>query len=119
MFGKHHARRHIADQVAGQAWDHLTAAVEAAQESTRRRYADRSKRIGDGTREARRRAAAAYDALAGRSRRSPWEWFAAATLFGVVAGWIATALTRRVRDRSDAVSVPDSLAEEFTPSTRS
>ena len=119
MFGRLETRRRRAEQIAEQAWDHLTEAVESAEESIRRQHGGTSKRITTGTREARRRAAVAYEALTGRRRRTPWEWFAAATLVGAAAGWVVTAVTHRVRDGSDPMTLPESFVEEFTHSSRS
>ena len=124
MFAKHESRRHKAERVAEQAWDHLAAAVDAAEASTRRQYAGASrkarrqytgtsKKVSSGTKEARRRATAAYAALSGRRQRTRWEWLVAATLIGAAAGWVATSVTRRVRDDEAPVALPESLADEF------
>ena len=55
MFDRYESRRRKAERIAGQAWDQLSAAVESAESSTRRQYADTSKKISDGTKEARQR----------------------------------------------------------------
>ena len=91
MFGTKEPRRHKAERIAGQAWDNLSAAVDSAGASTRsasRRATgildDTSHRVGSGTKEARKRANAAFDALAGRRRSTPWGWLAAAGLVGEI-----------------------------------
>jgi len=113
MFDRYESRRRKAERIAGQAWDQLSAAVESAESTTRRQYADRSKKLSDGTKEARRRAANAYAALAGRRQRTPWEWMAAATLVGAAAGWAATTVTRRAINGHHPHELPESLADEF------
>jgi len=115
MFDKHGSGRHKAERIAGQAWDHLTAAVESAEQSTRKQYGDKSRKVSDGTKEARRRAAAAYAALSGRPPRTRWELLVAATLVGAAAGWVATSVTRRVMN-GEPLSLPESLTDEFTSS---
>jgi hypothetical protein len=119
MFGRQESRRHKAEGITGQAWENLVSAVESAGSSTRsagRRAAmlldDTSSRVESGAKEARRRAGAAFDALAGRRSAPPWGWLAAASLIGVALGWVAALLGRRVTPGMDAVTLPDSLAEE-------
>jgi hypothetical protein len=118
MFAKQDSRRRKAERIAGQAWDQLNAAIDSAESSTRRQYADTSKMVSDGTKEARRRAAAAYAALSGRRQRIRWEWLGAATLVGAAAGWVATAVTRRVRNGGAPVALPESFADEFARTHR-
>jgi len=113
MFDRYESRRRKAERIAGQAWDQLSAAVESAESTTRRQYADTSKKFSDGTKEARRRAAQAYAALAGRHQRTRWEWLAAATLVGAAAGWAATTVTRRAMNGEPPLALPESLADEF------
>jgi hypothetical protein len=113
MFHRYETRRRKAERIAGQAWDQLSAAVESAESSTRRQYADTSKKISNSTKEARKRAARAYAALAGRRQRTPWQWLAAATLVGAAAGWVATTVTRRAMNGQDDMSLPASLADEY------
>jgi hypothetical protein len=115
MFDKQKSRRHKAERIAGQAWDQLTAAVDSAEASTRKQYADKSRKISGSTKEARRRAAAAYAALTGRRPRTQWELVAAAALVGVAAGWVATSVTRRAMN-GEPLSLPESLTDAFTPS---
>jgi len=126
MFGKHESRRNKAERIAGQAWDNLTSAVDTAGTSTRtaRKKAtvmldDTSTRVGSGAKEARRRANAALDALAGKRRRAPWGWVAAAAVVGAVAGWVATAFGRQLTsDSQEALDLANPLADEDFVSTK-
>jgi hypothetical protein len=119
MFGKQ-TRRHQAERIAGQAWDHLTSAVDTAESNVRsaKRRAgtvvdDTSSRIGKGGKEARLRAHEAYEALMGRRHRrgTSWGWLAAATAAGAAIGWVVTTYGRRALAEQD-LTVPDS-AEDF------
>jgi hypothetical protein len=116
MFGRH-ARSHRADRIAGLAWENLTSAVDSAGSSTRsaskravgmldqtsNRVGVRAKRA---SKEAGRRANAAYDALAGRRQPTPWGWLAAAGLVGAAFGWVATMFGRQLRARQDILELP-------------
>lgn len=115
MFGKQR-RRHHSEQIAGQAWDHLTSAVGTAESSVRSAtkragslYDDTTSRISTGSREARARAHDAYDALMGRRRRrgTSWGWLATAAATGVVAGWAVTTFGRRALADSDELELPE------------
>jgi hypothetical protein len=117
MFGRHESRRHKAERITGQAWENLVSAVGSAGSSTRsagRRAAalidGTSNRVESGAKEARRRAGAAFDALAGRRPARPWGLLAAVSLGGLALGWVAALLGRRVTPRKDTVTLPDSLA---------
>jgi hypothetical protein len=85
--------------VAEDAWDHLVSAVEnagdAARSAGRRTYDETGGRASAVAGEARRRAGAALDALAGRRPRLHWEWIAGAAVAGLVVGWVAAAGTRK------------------------
>jgi hypothetical protein len=128
MFGRHATPARRADRIAGMAWDNLTAAVDAAGSSTRsagKRAAgmldDTSSRVGakakKTTKEARRRANAAYDALAGRRQRTPWGWLAAVGLAGAAIGWVATVFGRQLLPRDQTMDLP--LMDEDFADTRS
>jgi ElaB/YqjD/DUF883 family membrane-anchored ribosome-binding protein len=100
MFGNGKARK--AERVAESAWDHLVSAVESAGESARsatRRGTDlvdeAQDKVSTVTDEARRRANAALDALAGRRPETPWGLIAAAIAAGAVLGWAAAAAAGR------------------------
>ncbi len=89
--------------LAAQAWDNLSSAAESAGHSTRvagRRAAgfvdDASGRVGARAKEARRRANAAMDALAGRRPPTPWVLLAVAAGIGAVTGLVAAAFGRRL-----------------------
>jgi hypothetical protein len=123
MFGTHTSRKRKAERIAGQAWHNLVSAVDNAGSATRsakRRAADlvddASDRVGSGAVEARRRANAALDALAGRRPRGkPWGWLAAATLVGAAFGWVATTVGRQIVGRPEPLPLPDSLEDATSP----
>jgi hypothetical protein len=118
MFTKQESRRHKGERIAGQAWDNLSAAVDTAGSSTKSAsrkaagiFDDTSHRVGSGAKEARKRANAAFDALAGRRRPLPWSWLAAAGLVGAAVGWVVTTAGRQFLPRRDSLELPDSLAD--------
>ncbi len=120
MFGKQETRRHKAERIAGQAWDQLTTAVDSAGATTRSAskkaaglFDDTSTRVETGAKEARKRANAAFDALAGRRRPTPWGWLAAAALVGAALGWVATSAARQLSPGDDRLELPDSLADDY------
>jgi hypothetical protein len=125
MLGKQ-TRRQRTERIAGQAWDHLTSAVDAAESSVRTAkkrtksiYEDTSNRIESGSREAKARAQDAYDALLGRRRRgTSWGWLVAATAAGMAAGWVATTLGRRAIDTTadDLATLRETAREDFSRS---
>jgi hypothetical protein len=103
MFGTGRtSRAHAAQRVAEDAWEHLVAAVDSAGD-TARSAGRRTQSVADDAGssvvavadEARRRAGAALDALAGRSPRTRWEWVAGAVVAGLVVGWFAAAGARK------------------------
>jgi hypothetical protein len=119
MFGKQESRRHKAERIAGQAWDNLTTAVDAAGSTTRTAgkkaavlFDDTSNRVGSGAKEARRRANAAFDALSGKRQPTPWGWLAAAALVGAAIGWVATTAGRQLVSDPDVLELPDSLSDD-------
>jgi hypothetical protein len=123
MFRTHNSRARRAERVAGQAWSNLVAAVgdagTAARSATRRTMHNADGmggRVSGATREARRRASRAYDALAGRPAPRPWAWLAAAGAVGVVVGWVGTVFGRQLAVRGDELalqrSVNDHVAEK-------
>jgi hypothetical protein len=99
MFGSSMlSRRARAEQVAEQAWQELvaraTAAGDTARSATRSsaRLADNmGGRVSSVADEARYRANAALDALAGRRPGVPWSWIAGAALAGLAVGLAAAA----------------------------
>ncbi|HEU5109148.1 MAG TPA: hypothetical protein VFT95_11435 [Micromonosporaceae bacterium] len=103
------SRTQRAQRVAGDAWDQLVSAVESAGDTAR--YAKRkTTTVADGvgssvtaaTDEARRRAGAALDALAGRRVRTRWEWVIGAVVAGLVVGWFANANAKRAVAEGEA-----------------
>lgn len=125
MFGKQESRRHKAERIAGQAWENLSAAVDSAGASTKTAsrkaagiFDDTSHRVGSGAKEARQRANAAFDALAGRRRPTPWGWLAAAALVGAAVGWVATTAGRQFMPNRDALELPDSLSDDSLSTTK-
>jgi hypothetical protein len=92
------SRAREAQQVAEQVWDRLATALETAGDAARsagRRtydYADDARSsAGAAAEEARRRAGAAIDAIAGRRTPLRWEWIVGAAVTGLVIGWLAAA----------------------------
>lgn len=113
MLGRQKSRRRRAERAAGQAWENLTSAVDSAGSSTRsagRRAAtlldDTSSRVESGAKEARRRANAAIEALAGRRPARPWGLLAGVAFIGVALGWVSAALGRRVVSRTQTTTGP-------------
>jgi hypothetical protein len=98
------SRARAAQRVAEDAWDHLVSGVESAGEAARsagrRTYDETGNRASAAAGEARRRAGAALDALAGRRPRMHWEWVAGAAVAGLVIGWFAAAGSRRANGHS-------------------
>jgi ElaB/YqjD/DUF883 family membrane-anchored ribosome-binding protein len=108
MIGMRRSRRQEAERIAGQAWDNLVSVVDSAGESARsakRRAAhvvdDASSRVSSTTHEARRRANAAFDALAGRRPPKPWGWLLGAAAAGAVLGWLTNMMARQAARRDD------------------
>jgi hypothetical protein len=76
---------------------------------------DVSGRVGSATREARRRASLAVDALAGRRPARPWGWLAAAAMVGVAVGWIGTIFGREMAARADVRALKESVTDLPSP----
>ncbi|MEN3304530.1 MAG: hypothetical protein V7603_732 [Micromonosporaceae bacterium] len=95
-------RTREAERAANAAWDELVDAlgqVAGTARSVRRRTWDMadgaSGRVGAAAGEARWRAKATRDALAGKRSPMPWLWIAGAVAAGAVAGLMAGAAARR------------------------
>jgi ElaB/YqjD/DUF883 family membrane-anchored ribosome-binding protein len=113
MFGTHLLdRRSKTERVADQAREYLLSAVGSAKDTakdTARSARDRTSDfagdagglVGSAAEEARRRANAAIDALAGRkvSRSTPWTLIAVAGLVGAAIGWAAGTASRAAMAR--------------------
>jgi hypothetical protein len=114
MFGSSTlSRRGSGEQIVEQAWQQLVARVASAGDMARSatrssaRLADNmGGRVTSVTDEARYRANAALDALAGRRPGLPWSWIAAAAGIGVAVGVAAGAAsgiaTRKARARMES-----------------
>lgn len=112
MFATHlMERRRKPQRMTDQAWAQLVSAVGSAGDAARlagRRTSHLANgaghRMGPATEEARYRAMAAVDALAGRRRQpTPWAWIAGAAAAGVALGWLAGAMTRSVMRPRDGL----------------
>lgn len=129
MFDTRRTRRaQAAQRVTEDAWDRLVAAAESARDAARtmqRRTHDMADGAGSSvhsatssvlsaTDEARRRAGAAVDALAGRQQRRHWEWIAGAVVVGLVVGWVAAAGARRATAETPT-EMPERAVEEEDP----
>ena len=125
MFGNQ-TRRDKAERIAGQAWEHLTSAVDTAESSVskaRKRaeslYGDTSHKIGSGSKEAKVRARDAYDALTGRRRRgASWGWVVAATAAGMAVGWVVTTFGKKALESADDLITLPTTEDEFTRAGR-
>lgn len=123
MFGlRRTGRAHAAQRAAGDAWEQLVAAVENAGEGAKRKTHDVTDGMGSSVTavadEARRRAGAALDALAGRRPRMHWEWIAGAVVAGLVVGWFAAAGTRKAVTSGEPDDIPataDTLDKSASP----
>jgi ElaB/YqjD/DUF883 family membrane-anchored ribosome-binding protein len=132
MFDKRASRRHQAERVAGQAWDHLTTAMDQASDrfessarsarksarSARESARSARERAGSGAKEARRRANRAMDALAGREPKRPWGSMAIVAVTGAVVGWLAAAFRRQFLPRARRAPVeletfPEDVSSEL------
>ncbi|MDG4805541.1 hypothetical protein O7634_02055 [Micromonospora sp. WMMD1120] len=109
-------RRSKPERIADQAWEHLVSAVSSAGDSVRDSVRDtaRSARrsgsdfadgagdlVGSAAEEARRRAALAFDALAGRQPALPWTLLIGAALVGAAVGWAVGSAARAAGSRDD------------------
>ncbi|WP_326552553.1 hypothetical protein [Micromonospora sp. NBC_01813] len=118
-------RRRKPQRITDQAWDQLVSAVGSAGDAARlaRRHtshmaSEAGHRVGPATGEARHRAMAAVDALAGRRPAMPWAWIAGAAAAGVALGWLAGAMARSAiahRDGADSVDARIEFVEVDEP----
>ncbi|MDG4764984.1 hypothetical protein O7632_12870 [Solwaraspora sp. WMMD406] len=111
-------RRRKPQRITDQAWEHLVSAVGSAGDSARsaRRQtsqlaAEAGHRVGPISTEARHRAMAAFDALAGRRPGLPWAWIVGAGAAGVALGWLAGAMARSAISARDDARGVDSRIE--------
>jgi hypothetical protein len=112
-------RTRDAEHAANAAWDELVDAlgqVASAARSVKRRTRDvadgATGRVGAAAGEARWRAKATRDALAGKRTPMPWLWIAGAVAVGAVAGMVAGAAARRamVGDVQDPLALEEAAA---------
>ena len=115
-------------RLADQAWDNLTSAASSGGDLAKsvgrqtRSLADEGRsKVSSGSKEARRRADAALDALAGKKPPRRWGWVLGAAAVGVAIGWVATAFGRRAVTAAqeqlavDAQPADLDLYDEVTP----
>lgn len=95
-------RRSRPERIADQAWEQLVSAVGSAGDSARSARRTTSQladgagdRVGSVADEARQRARAASDALAGRRPGLRWTWITGAGLVGAAIGWAVGTAARR------------------------
>lgn len=108
-----------AERTTAQAWANLVSAVESTGDTARivkkrtAHLADNAgTKVGAAADEARRRANAAVDALAGRRQPTPWGWLIGVTVAGAVVGWVGAMAARRLATREDdTVLTEEDLAE--------
>jgi ElaB/YqjD/DUF883 family membrane-anchored ribosome-binding protein len=117
MFTRNARRTREAERIASQAWENLVSRVDSAAtgaRSVRRRAADLATdaqhKVESTAEEARWRANAALDALAGRRPPRPWGAFAIAAAIGAVLSFIAAAVARRALAASEPL-IPDDLSD--------
>lgn len=123
-------RRSRTERITDDAWDHLSTFVDSARSRTTGlaglasdagsavsgavgAVGDAASVVGGATDEARRRAALAYDALAGRRMPMPMPWtlVIAAAALGAAIGWAAGSASRaalaRMGDRAEGGRVDE------------
>ncbi|WP_344080062.1 hypothetical protein [Luedemannella helvata] len=98
------------------AWGNLTSAASSGGDKAK----SYGEKVSAGSKEAKRRADAAMNALAGRKPKPRWGWLAGAAALGVALGWLATAVGRQAvtTAQQKLVEEPDDLrlyADEVTP----
>jgi hypothetical protein len=119
------------ERVAEQAWSNLTSTVESGGDlarsmgrRTRHLVGDAGHKVTTTTKEARRRADAALDALAGRKPKAkrPWGPLFAVAAAGVVLGWIgavfgrqAVAQAKAISEQEDRLNQLDPMGDEIVP----
>ncbi|MDR7278464.1 hypothetical protein [Catenuloplanes atrovinosus] len=117
-------RKSKTERATQQAWDYLKHTVESAGDlagSTRSTMSSTvssaAGTIGAATSEAKYRAQAALDALAGRRPALPWTLIAGAAVIGVVAGFAVSVAARRSlaeRPVEDEIDDADEVVAIYT-----
>jgi hypothetical protein len=118
MFDMRTSRRHQAERVAGQAWDHLTTAMDQASDRVGSSARSARERAGSGAKEARKRANRAMDALAGRQPKRHWGSMAAMAVTGAVIGWLAAVFGKQFMPRvrrapAELETFPEDVSSEL------
>jgi ElaB/YqjD/DUF883 family membrane-anchored ribosome-binding protein len=116
-------RTRDAERVASAAWEELVDTLSqagATARSVRRRTQDlageASERVTSATGEARRRAAAARDALSGRRAPVPWAWIGGAVAAGAVLGVLAGVAARRaMANQMEAIALDEAAGDDDAP----
>jgi hypothetical protein len=86
---------------ASSAGDTARGTAKTVSKATSGLATDAGGQVGAVADEARRRALAAVDALAGRRTATPWPWLFGAAALGLVVGWAAAAVTKRAMTREE------------------
>ncbi|WP_033339946.1 hypothetical protein [Catenuloplanes japonicus] len=113
-------RKSKTEKATQQAWEYLKHTVESAGDlagSTRSTVSSAAGTLGAAGSEAKYRASAALDALAGRRRSMPWTWIAGAAVIGALAGFAVTVAARRTlaeRPADDEIDDADEVVAIYT-----
>ncbi len=116
--GRTWSGRTLSTERASAAWDELVDALNQAgstARSVKRRTKGFANDASEATGEARRRAKAARDALAGKRAPIPWRWIAGAAAAGMVAALAARMAARRalMGDGRDPLALEDPAAVDI------
>lgn len=113
-------RKTRTERATQQAWEYLKHSVESAGDlagTTRTTVSSAAGTLGAAGSEAKFRAQAALDALAGRRPAMPWTWIAGAAVIGAVAGFAVTVAARRTlaeRPADDEIDEADEVVAIYT-----
>lgn len=113
-------RKTRTERATQQAWEYLKHSVESAGDlagTTRSTVSSAAGTLGAAGSEAKFRAQAALDALAGRRPAMPWTWIAGAAVIGAVAGFAVTVAARRTlaeRPADDEIAEADEVVAIYT-----
>jgi ElaB/YqjD/DUF883 family membrane-anchored ribosome-binding protein len=115
------SRTRDAEHVAGAAWDDLLDTLNQAGDTarsmrrrTRNMAGEATWRVGSATNEARRRASAARDALAGKRTPMPWLLIGASVACGAVFGMMSgiAAARRALAREADELDLEETAATD-------
>lgn len=121
-----HGRTRTAEKLAEQAWEQLLSAASSASDTARdtaRSVTKATSGLASGAGdqvstvkdEARRRAAAALDALSGRRPATPWGLLIGAVAAGLAIGWVAASAVRRAAAAREAAEPVYGVTEVEEP----